>query len=111
MIPGETPFTRIPKEAYSMASDRVAAASPPFVSAVSTAGVLELATSARASVTLTTSPPFLGGVRPAGVLELATAARVSVTLTTGPPYRLAISAMARWVTQKNPVRLTPTAAA
>jgi hypothetical protein len=28
-------------------------------------------------------------------------------LTTRPPYRLAISAMARWVTHKNPVRLTP----
>src|SRR5262249_56355316 len=79
MIPGETPFTRIPKEAYSMASDRVAAASPPFVSAVSTAGVLELATSAR----------------------------VAVTLTTWPPYRLAISAMARWVTPEEPGEVDP----
>ena len=66
-----------------MASDRVAAARPPLVSAASTAGVPEFATSAR----------------------------VAETLTTWPPYRLAISAMARWVTQKNPVRSTPTTVA
>jgi hypothetical protein len=32
-------------------------------------------------------------------------------LTTSLPYRTAISPMARWVSQKNPVRLTPTTAA
>ena len=31
-------------------------------------------------------------------------------LTTWPPYRVAISAMARWVSQKNPVWPAPTAA-
>jgi hypothetical protein len=43
MIPGETALTRIPRGAYSMASDLVAEASPPFVSEVRTEGVLELA--------------------------------------------------------------------
>jgi hypothetical protein len=32
---------------------------------------------------------------------------VAETLTTWPPYRLTILAMARWVSQKNPARLTP----
>ena len=63
-----------------MASDLVAAARPPLVSAASTAGAPEFANSAR----------------------------VAEMLTTWPPYRVAISAMARWVSQKNPVRLTPT---
>jgi hypothetical protein len=44
----------------------------------------------------------------AGAPGLAASARVTETLTTWPPYRLAISAMARWVSQKNPARLTPT---
>ena len=79
MMPGETALTRMPRAAYSTASDRVAAASPPLVSAVSTAGVLESATSAK----------------------------VAETLTTWPPYRVAISAMTHWVSQKNPARLTP----
>jgi hypothetical protein len=43
-----------------------------------------------------------------GALELATSGRVAQTLTTWPPYRLASSAMARWVTKKNQVRLTQT---
>ena len=73
-------MTRTPKEAYSTASDRVAAARPPSVSAVSTPGVPEPA-------------------------DPATAAE---TLTTCPPYRVVIAAMARCVIQKNPVRLTPT---
>ena len=79
MMPGETALTRMPREAYSTASDLVAAATPPLVSAVSTAGVPESATSAR----------------------------VAETLTTWPPCRVTISATARWVSQKNPVRLTP----
>ena len=79
MMPGETALTRMPREAYSMASDLVAAARPPLVSAASDRG----------------AP------------ESATPARVAETLTTWPPYRVAISAMARWVSQKNPARLTP----
>jgi hypothetical protein len=79
MIPGETALTRIPREAYSTASDRVAAASPPLVSAARTEGACEFATSAR----------------------------VAEMLTTWPPYRVAVSAMTRWVSQKNPPRLTP----
>ena len=79
MIPGETALTRMPREAYSTANDRVAAASPPLVSAASTEGACEFATSAR----------------------------VAEMLTTWPPYRLTISAMTRWVSQKNPVRFTP----
>jgi len=44
----------------------------------------------------------------AGAPESATSAKVAETLTTCPPYRRAISAMARWDSQKKPVRLTPT---
>jgi len=62
-----------------VAGDQVAAAWPPLVSAVSTGGELELALSTRV-----------------------------VMLTTWPPYRVTISAMTRWVFQKNPVRFTPT---
>ena len=38
MTPGDTAFTRMPREAYSMASDLVAAARPPLVSAARTDG-------------------------------------------------------------------------
>ena len=80
MTPGETALTRMPREAYSMASDLVAAARPPLVSAV----------------------------RAAGTLEFAYSAMVAVRLTTWPLPRLSISAMARCVSVKNPVRLTAT---
>ncbi len=43
MMPGETALTRIPREAYSMASDLVAEAKPPLVNDVRTEGVLESA--------------------------------------------------------------------
>jgi len=43
MMPGETALTRMPREAYSTASDQVAAARPPLVSAASTDGALEFA--------------------------------------------------------------------
>jgi hypothetical protein len=43
MMPGETALTRTPRDAYSMASDLVAAARPPLVSEVRTDGALELA--------------------------------------------------------------------
>jgi hypothetical protein len=39
MTRGETAVTRMPREAYSTASDLVAAARPPLVSAARTAGV------------------------------------------------------------------------
>ena len=39
-MPGETALTRMPREAYSIANDLVAAATPPLVSAVSTDGAL-----------------------------------------------------------------------
>ena len=38
MMPGATALTRMPREAYSTASDLVTAASPPFVSAASAVG-------------------------------------------------------------------------
>jgi len=79
MMPGETALTRMPREAYSTARDRVAAARPPLVSAASAEGALWFATSAR----------------------------VAEMLTTCPPYRLAMSAMTRWVSQKNPAKFTP----
>ena len=53
-------------------------------------------------------PPLVSAVKTEGVLEFAYSARVAEMLTTWPPYRFSISAMARWVSQKNPVRLTPT---
>ena len=77
MMPGETALTRMPREAYSTASDLVAAARPPLVSAVSTDGAAVFATSAT----------------------------LAVMLTTCPPSRAAISATARWVSQKKPPRL------
>jgi hypothetical protein len=40
MMPGETAFTRMPREAYSMASDFVAEARPPLVSEGKTDGEL-----------------------------------------------------------------------
>jgi len=43
MLPGETALTRMPRAAYSMASDLVAAARPPLVSAASPDGALEFA--------------------------------------------------------------------
>jgi hypothetical protein len=79
MMPGEAALTRMPREACSMASDLVAVARPPLVSAAGTDGALEFASSAW----------------------------VALTLTTWPPFRFSISAMTRWVSQKNPVRLTP----
>ena len=79
MMPGETALTLMPREAYSTASDLVTAARPPLVSAASADGAAEFATSAR----------------------------VAETLTTWPPCRMAISAMTRRVSQKNPARFTP----
>jgi hypothetical protein len=81
-ITPDAALTKMPREAYPTASDLVAEARPPLVSAASTRGV----------------PKF------------ATSAMVAETLTTWPPYRLTISAMARWVSQKNPARLTRTVA-
>ena len=43
MIPGATAFTLIPRLAYSIASDLVAAARPPFVSDASTEGTPAIA--------------------------------------------------------------------
>jgi hypothetical protein len=83
MTPGETALTRMPREAYSMARERVAEARPPLVSAVSAEGTPEFAYSAR------------GG---RDVDDVAT-------------VRFSISGMARWVSRKNPVRLTPTTVA
>src|SRR3954451_15884442 len=40
ITPRETALTRIPRDAYSIASDRVTAASPPLVRAGSAAGLL-----------------------------------------------------------------------
>jgi hypothetical protein len=57
MMPGETALTRMPREAYSTASDLVAAARPPLVSAVSTEGACEFAASAILAEMLTTWPP------------------------------------------------------
>ncbi len=54
MTPGETALTRMPLDAYSMASDLAAAASPALVSAVSTAGVPGSGWSAMVALMLTT---------------------------------------------------------
>jgi hypothetical protein len=50
-------------------------------------------------------PPLVSAVSAEGELELALSTRVVVMLTTWPPCRVTISAMTRWVFQKNPVRL------
>jgi hypothetical protein len=52
MMPGETALTRMPREAYSTASDRVAEARPPLVSAARTEGTLEFAIDHVAAVPL-----------------------------------------------------------
>ena len=54
MTPRATAFTRMPRDAYSIASERVTAASPPLVSDVSAEGRLLLACSTRLVVMLTT---------------------------------------------------------
>ena len=72
-------MTRMPRDAYSMASDRVAAARPPLVRAARTDGLPDSAWSAMVALMLTTCP------RP----------------------RRSISATASWVSQKNPARFTP----
>jgi hypothetical protein len=54
---------------------------------------------------------MVSAAKTVGVPEFAASAGMAKTLTTWPPYRLAISAMTRWVSQKNPVRFTLTAAA
>jgi hypothetical protein len=46
-MPGAKAFTRMPREAYSIASPRVAAVRPPFVSDASTASTFEFAYSTR----------------------------------------------------------------
>jgi hypothetical protein len=53
-------LTRTPRDAYSVASERVTTASPPLVCAASADGVVLLAWSTRLVVTLTTWPlPWL----------------------------------------------------
>ncbi len=83
MMPGATALTRIPREAYSTASDRVTAARPPLVSAASAVGSTESARSAM----------------------------LALMLTTWPPCCFSIWRIARWVSQKNPARLTPVTSA
>ena len=51
--------------------------------------------------------PLVSAASTEGACEFATSARVAEMLTTWPPYRRTISAMTRWVSQKNPPRLTP----
>ena len=50
MVPGETALTRIPLRAYSIASDLVAAATPPLVNAARAAGTSWLACSTKVVV-------------------------------------------------------------
>ena len=57
MIPGATVFTRMPRAAYSVASERVTALRPPLVSEASADGTLVLAWSTRLVDTLTMWPP------------------------------------------------------
>ncbi|MNH47262.1 hypothetical protein D3C79_1104150 [compost metagenome] len=55
-MPGLTAFTRIPRLAYSMARDLVAALRPPLVSEAKTDGTPSMAWSTRLVVMLTTWP-------------------------------------------------------
>ena len=79
MMPGATAFTRMPRLAYSIASDLVAASRPPLVRDASTDGT-----------------PLM-----------AWSTRLVVMFTTWPPPCFTISAMARCVMWKKPARLTP----
>ena len=54
MTPRATALTRTPRDAYSVASERVTAASPPLVSDVSADGDVLFAWSTRLVVMLTT---------------------------------------------------------
>jgi hypothetical protein len=56
IVPGATPLTRIPRFAYSIASDLVAALRPPFVSEASSAGTPEIAWSTMLVVICTMWP-------------------------------------------------------
>src|SRR4051812_33667616 len=78
MTPGATAFTRIPLSAYSIASERVTASSPPLVSDASADGT-----------------PLTGW-----------STSVVVRLTTCPPPCASIRRTARCVTWKNPARFT-----
>ncbi len=83
MTPGAIALTRTPRDAYSVASARVAAATPPLVREVSADGLALLAWSTR----------------------------LVVMLTMWPLPCIAICSMARWVMWKNPARLTAVTAA
>ena len=78
ITPRETAFTRTPCEAYSIASERVTATSPPLVREASA-----------------------DGPRAVRVVDQA-----GVTLTTWPLPWSTICSIARWVMWKNPVRFT-----
>ena len=80
MMPGATALTRMPLSAYSIASDRVTASSPPLVRDASADGT-----------------PFTGW--PTSVV---------VRFTTCPPPCASICRTARCVTWKNPARFTDT---
>ena len=81
MTPSETAFARMPRDAYSIASDFVAATRPPLLRVASSAGESACACSTMLVEMFTTCPP-----RPA----------------------LSISPITRWLTTKKPVRLTLT---
>jgi hypothetical protein len=53
MTPGDTALTRTPRDAYSMANERVTAASPPFVSDARADGLVLSGWSTRLVVMLT----------------------------------------------------------
>ena len=56
MTPSDTALTRMPRDAYSIASERVTAASPPLVRAASAAGIVLTACSTRVVLMLTMWP-------------------------------------------------------
>jgi hypothetical protein len=91
MMPGATALTRMPREAYSTVSDLVTAARPPFVSAA--------------------RPPFVSAASAVGSTESAWSATLALMLTAWPLRCFSIWPMARWVSQKNPARLTPVTSA
>jgi hypothetical protein len=83
MTPSETALTRTPREAYSIASERLTATSPPLVSAGSAEGLLLSGCSTR-------------------LVEM---------FTTWPLPWSTICAIASWVMRKNPLRFTVVIAA
>jgi hypothetical protein len=110
MTPGETAFARIPRFAYSIARDFVAAFSPPFVSDASTEGTPSMAWSARL-VTRRHHDVVFSEPWPLGVLICVQVALVDARVAARAACELYFNLQAnrgvaihRWLSRVQPVR-------